>query len=109
MPTVVPLTGGSALVGRFSASRGIRPEIDCGSDTGISRRHAQLTTDGQRWWVEDLQSSNGTFVGSSGRALPVTPIQPGQKTELGDDSRVYVGAFTRIVVRPATTDERRGR
>lgn len=106
MPVVVPLRGTTQLIGRRSASRNIHPQIDVGADTGVSRRHAQLTTDGQRWWVEDLQSSNGTFVGTAGGALPDTPVPPGQRTELQDDARVYVGAWTRIVVRSATDDER---
>ena len=42
----VPLTEKSVLVGRPSRSRGIHPEVDCGDDTGVSRRQAQLTTDG---------------------------------------------------------------
>lgn len=106
MPEVVPLRGVSQLVGRRSVSRNIHPQIDCGADTGVSRRHAQLTTDGQRWWVEDLQSSNGTYVGTTGEALPEVPVPPGQRAELPDDARVYLGAWTRIVVRPATAQER---
>ncbi len=57
-------------------SRNIHPEIDCSGDTGVSRRQAQLTTDGQRWWVEDLQSSNGTYVGPASGPLPTTPSRP---------------------------------
>ena len=106
MPLVVPLHGTSQLIGRRSVSRSIHPQIDCGADTGVSRRHAQLTTDGQRWWVEDLQSSNGTFIGTTGGPLPDVPVPVGQRTELPDDARLYVGAWTRIVVRPATADER---
>jgi hypothetical protein len=106
MPEVLPLRGTSQLIGRRSVSRNIHPQIDCGADTGVSRRHAQLTTDGQRWWVEDLQSSNGTYVGTGGSPLPDDPVPPGQRTELPDDARLYVGAWTRIVVRPATAEER---
>lgn len=106
MPEVIPLREVSQLIGRRSVSRNIHPQIDCGADTGVSRRHAQLTSDGQRWWVEDLQSSNGTYVGTSGGPLPDVPVAPGQRTELPDDARVYVGAWTRIVVRPATVEER---
>ena len=62
-------------------------------------------TDGQRWWVEDLQSSNGTYVGGAGEPLPTTPLPPGQRVELADDDRVYVGAWTRIVVRRAAPGE----
>ena len=93
------------LIGRVSRSRNITPDIDLSSDNGISRRHAQLTTDGTRWWVEDLGSSNGTYVGGNVGALPTTPVPPGQKQEVSDDDRIYVGAWTRIVVRRATDGE----
>jgi FHA domain/Double zinc ribbon len=105
MPVVVPLWDTSVLVGRRSASRNIHPQVDCGADHGVSRRHAQLTTDGQRWWAEDLQSSNGTFFGPAGAPLPTQPITPGQRVEFAPGDRVYVGAWTRIVVRKATPDE----
>jgi hypothetical protein len=108
LPVVVPITAKSVLIGRPSKSRGITPEIDCGDDTGVSRRQAQLTTDGQRWWVEDLQSSNGTFVGQASDPLPEDPIPPGQRRELGGDDRLYVGAWTRLVVRKATPEEQAG-
>ncbi|MEO9153466.1 MAG: FHA domain-containing protein [Lapillicoccus sp.] len=106
LPAVVPLTIRSILVGRVSASRNIHPDIDCANDTGVSRRHAQLSTDGSRWFVEDLASSNGTFVGPASGPLPDDPIAVGPRTELDGDDRVYVGAWTRIVVRRATDDER---
>lgn len=106
LPTVVPLTTRSALIGRVSASRAIHPDIDCTSDSGVSRRHAQLTTDGTRWFVEDLGSSNGTYVGGMLKPLPEDPIPVGPKEELEEGDRVYVGAWTRIVVRRATDEEK---
>ncbi len=105
VPIVVPLQHTSILIGRASRSRNITPDIDLSSDNGISRRHAQLTTDGKRWWVEDLGSSNGTFVGGSVGPLPATPIAPGQKQEVASDDRVYLGAWTRIVIRKAADGE----
>ena len=105
MPVVVPLDMRSVLVGRRSVSRNITPQIDCGGDSGVSRRHAQLTTDGQRWWIEDLQSSNGTYVGQAGAPLPTMPLPPGQKQEFTSNDRIYLGAWTRIVIRRATPDE----
>ncbi len=104
-PRSVVLTSRSALVGRPSTSRNIHPDVDCAEDTGVSRRHAQLTTDGTRFWVEDLESANGTFVAPSGGPLPKDPVPVGAKQELDPDDRVYVGAWTRLVVRPATEDE----
>lgn len=100
-PIEVTLHETSVLVGRRSTSRNIHPQIDCGTDHGVSRRHAQLTTDGRRWWVEDLQSSNGTFVGPAGAPLPDAPVTPGQRVEFSPGDRIYVGAWTRIVIRPS--------
>ena len=95
----------SILIGRASSSRNISPDIDLGSDTGISRRHAQLTTDGSRWWVEDLGSSNGTYVGGALDAVPTTPVAAGAKQEVRTDDRIYLGAWTRLVVRKAASGE----
>ncbi|MEO7753243.1 MAG: FHA domain-containing protein [Terracoccus sp.] len=105
LPVIVPLRHRSILLGRVSSSRNTNPEIDLSSDPGVSRRHAQLTTDGTRWFVEDLGSSNGTYVGEAAAALPVRGIAVGPRTELADDDRLYVGAWTRVVVRRATPDE----
>ncbi|MBO3101887.1 FHA domain-containing protein [Cellulomonas fengjieae] len=105
LPGLVPLRERSVLVGRPSASRNIHPAVDCGTDSGVSRRHCQLNTDGQRWWVEDLQSANGTYVSRAGDPLPTTPIPAGQRREIEDGDRLYLGAWTRIVVRTALPGE----
>lgn len=105
LPGLVPLRERSLLVGRPSASRNIHPAVDCGTDSGVSRRHCQLNTDGQRWWVEDLQSANGTYVSRAGDPLPTTPIPAGQRRELEDGDRLYLGAWTRIVIRTALPGE----
>ncbi len=104
-PAVFALRNTSLLIGRESSSRGIHPDIDCGVDNGVSRRHAQLTTDGTRWWVEDLDSSNGTYIGDSVGDLPTASIPVGQKREVDADDRIYVGSWTRIVLRPSSDDE----
>ena len=106
LPEIVPLQATSVLVGRTSKSRNIHPEIDCDLDSGVSRRQCQLTTDGTRWWVEDLDSANGTFVGSAAGGMPTDPVPVGVKRELTTDDRVYVGAWTRLVIRPATDEEK---
>ena len=108
LPVVVPLRTRSLLIGRRSVSRNIHPDIECASDVGVSRRQAQLTTDGQRWWVEDLQSSNGTYVGAASGPLPDDALPPGQRRELAEDDRIYLGAWTRLVVRRATPEEQAG-
>ncbi len=104
-PDLVVLRRTSLLVGRASTSRGISPDIDCGVDNGVSRRHAQLTTDGSRWWVEDLDSANGVWVADTVGELPRAPIPARSKREFDTDDRIYVGSWTRIVVRQASQDE----
>ncbi len=104
-PVVVPLKNTSLLIGRESKSRDIHPDVDCGADNGVSRRHAQLTTDGTRWWIEDLGSSNGTFVAGAVDPLPKTPIEVGVKREVGPEDRIYVGSWTRLVIRKASPGE----
>ncbi len=105
-PATVALRATTIAIGRRSGSRKLYPDIDCSGDGAVSHRHAQLILDRDRWYVEDLGSTNGTFVGSPGEPLPVTPLDPHQRRELADDERVYVGAWTRIMVRRATTGER---
>jgi FHA domain/Double zinc ribbon len=105
LPTVVPLRGTVQLIGRRSHSRKINPEIDCSGDGAISHRHAQLNLTGERWSVQDLGSTNGTYVGAPG-AYPNQQLLPRQRRELADDERIYLGAWTRIVVRKATAAEK---
>jgi hypothetical protein len=105
-PTIVALRGTEALIGRSSKSRNITAQIDCSGDGSVSHRHAELTLDHDRWYVEDLGSTNGTFVGMPGDPLPTTPLTPHQRHELADGERIYCGAWCRIVVRRATDAEK---
>jgi hypothetical protein len=104
-PTVVPLAGPEAIIGRHSASSGTAVEVDCSGDSAVSHRHAKLTLDHDRWYIEDLGSTNGSFVGSP-TSLPPTALTAGERHELTDSERVYVGAWTRVVIRRATSEEK---
>ncbi len=55
------------------------------NDRFISAHHARLRWDGVAWWVEDLNSTNGTFVNHQ-RLQPgtVEPIAAGAMLEVGD-------------------------
>ena len=61
------------IIGR--AYKGIVPDIDLGpyggSGAGVSRRHSRLLRKDGNWFVEDLGSTNGTFV----NGVKVTPHQ----------------------------------
>jgi pSer/pThr/pTyr-binding forkhead associated (FHA) protein len=65
-----------ATVGR-TVGNSIRLEED-----SISSRHAVLRFEGGRWWVEDLQSTNGTYVNES-RVTGRSPLHPGDVVQFG--------------------------
>lgn len=100
-PEVVPLTGDNLVIGRTNVERGLHPDLDAGTDAGVSVRHAQLTGDGQRWWIEDLDTSNGTYVGTVGLPLPQEPVERGLRVEVDEDDRIFLGGWTRLVLRRA--------
>ena len=66
--------------------------IDLSPDATVSRRHACLTFEKNAWWIEDLESTWGTFV--DGKAISDEPI------ELKPWSRIILGATVLMVVPP---------
>lgn len=58
------------------------------TDQTISRRHAELTPDEGRWYINDLKSSNGTFVNGQ-RVAKRTLLQPGDQIRVGNTLLVY--------------------
>ena len=100
-PIIVGLRKRTVVIGRSSPS-GV-PDIDLVTDSGVSRRQASLVTDGRRWFVEDLGSANGTYVGRADAPVPDKPITG--RVEVTHHDRILVGSWTRIVVRPALRQE----
>lgn len=99
LPETVRLTSHNVVIGRSNVERGLRPDLDAGTDAGVSIRHAQLTSDGHRWWIEDLDTSNGTYVTTVGLPLPERPIERGLRVLIDEDDRVYLGGWTRLQIR----------
>ncbi|MEC8320864.1 MAG: ATP-binding protein, partial [Planctomycetota bacterium] len=52
-------------------------------DESVSRRHAELTPDEGRWWIRDLDSTNGTLVNDV-PILDRTSLDPGDRIRCGD-------------------------
>jgi pSer/pThr/pTyr-binding forkhead associated (FHA) protein len=50
----------------------------------VSRRHARLWFDANRWYIADMQSINGTLVNS-------TRVQPNQPMPLNDGDVIHLG------------------
>jgi phosphoserine phosphatase RsbU/P len=54
----------------------------------VSRRHAEMYGDPfGRWWIRDLESTNGTVV--NGELVTEHPLQPGDRVSIGDFSIAF--------------------
>ncbi len=68
------------------------------TDLSISRRHAELTPDDGRWYIRDLESSNGTYVNGK-RVHGSVLLQPGDQIRTGQ-SLVMFGRDRRSAPKP---------
>jgi two-component system NtrC family sensor kinase len=59
------------------------------TDQTISRRHAELTPDSGKWYIRDLQSSNGTFVNGIRVTTERRLLRPGDQVRTGATLFVY--------------------
>jgi pSer/pThr/pTyr-binding forkhead associated (FHA) protein len=84
----------NAMIGREDRARGIIPNIDLGTydavENGISRCHALFQRQGNRAYVVDLKSSNGTFVNGN-------RLRPHMPQRLGDSDIIRFGKLESII------------
>ena len=83
-------------IGRWDADNGIFPDVDLDADdteAKVSRRHARIIRYNNQYLVEDLGSTNGTFVNRGRRLLP------GSRQIIEDGDEIIVGkTFLRFQV-----------
>jgi len=82
------LSEAESQIGRWDADGGIFPDVDLDADdpeAKVSRRHARVTMINGEYFVEDLGSTNGTFVNRGKRLLP------GQPQPLRESDEIIVG------------------
>lgn len=82
------ITGVETSIGRWDADSGIFPDVDLDEDdpeAKISRRHARILHQNGQYLIEDLGSTNGTFVNRGRRLLP------GKRHALQHGDEVIVG------------------
>lgn len=83
-----PLSNPDAQIGRWDADGGVFPDVDLDDDdpeAKVSRRHALISLRAGEYFIEDLGSTNGTFI-NRGRRL-----MPGDKQSLRDGDEIIVG------------------
>lgn len=76
------------VIGRVDPASGSYPDIDLvpfgGEEGGVSRKHAQITRTNDRFFIEDLNSVNYTFVNKQKIALGVAhALEDGDEIRLG--------------------------
>ena len=82
------LSAAESQIGRWDADGGIFPDVDLDSDdpeAKVSRRHARITFQEGKYSLEDLGSTNGTFI-NRGKRLAAGARQP-----LSDGDEIIVG------------------
>lgn len=83
-----PLEAAEINIGRWDADNGIFPDVDLDADdpeAKVSRRHARILREDNRFFIEDLGSTNGTFINRGRRLLP------GNRQRLEDGDEIIVG------------------
>lgn len=90
------LTADESYIGRWDADNGIFPDVDLDaydSEAKVSRRHARILCRNGSYMIEDLGSTNGTYVNRGRRLIPGNP----QRLENGDE--IIVGkTFLRFYI-----------
>jgi pSer/pThr/pTyr-binding forkhead associated (FHA) protein len=82
------LSSAESNIGRWDADGGIFPDVDLDSDdpeAKVSRRHARITFSDGNYLLEDLGSTNGTFINRGKR------LSPGTRQPLNDGDEIIVG------------------
>jgi pSer/pThr/pTyr-binding forkhead associated (FHA) protein len=82
------LSSAESHIGRWDADGGIFPDVDLDSDdpeAKVSRRHARITFIDGKYVLEDLGSTNGTFINRGKR------LSPGARQPLNDGDEIIVG------------------
>jgi pSer/pThr/pTyr-binding forkhead associated (FHA) protein len=83
-----PITSIETNIGRWDADSGIFPDVDLDEDdpeAKVSRRHARIVNNEGEYFIEDLGSTNGTFVNRGRRLLP------GKRHMLQNGDEIIVG------------------
>lgn len=97
--------GETLIIGRSDDAQSVRPEVDLseydGRRLGVSRRHARLVARDNRVTLEDLESSNGTFI--NGAALV-----PKKTYRVHDGNHIQLGKLElqiNFVIKPTSHTE----
>ena len=94
--TEFALSTDESYIGRWDADNGVFPDVDLDAydpEAKVSRRHARILHQDGKYAIEDLGSTNGTYVNRGRRLIPGAP----QMIKNGDE--IIVGkTFMRFYI-----------
>jgi len=90
------LSADESFIGRWDADNGIFPDVDLDAhdpEAKVSRRHARILRANGKYAIEDLGSTNGTFVNRGRRLVP------GAAQQINNGDEIIVGkTFMRFYI-----------
>lgn len=79
--------------GRTTFGRGDESDVRL-DDSGLSRLHASVYREGDRIWIVDENSTNGSFVNDDPVGASGTPLRDGDEIAIGNRTRMLVSITT---------------
>ena len=90
----IALLGDEILIGREDPVSGVFPDVDLtphgGEEGGVSRRHARIFVEGGAYFIEDLDSTNFTFVNKQ-------KLAPKTRQALNDGDEIRCGRVALVL------------
>lgn len=83
--TEFPLSTEESTIGRWDADNGIFPDVDLDAfdpEAKVSRKHARIIFENDMYMLEDLGSTNGTFINRGRRLIPGNPHRLNEGDEI---------------------------
>lgn len=94
--TEFKISSDESYIGRWDADNGIFPDVDLDAhdqEAKVSRRHARIIRENDKFLIEDLGSTNGTYINRGRRLIP------GTRSPLNDGDEIIVGkTFLRFLI-----------
>jgi hypothetical protein len=92
------LEAGETVLGRLDPMEEVNPNLDLGVyrgfELGVSRRHAVIHREDDHYIVEDLGSTNGTFVNRD-------KVEPGNRSPLNSGDTLFFGRMKAVFNQPS--------
>ncbi len=95
----IPVEGESLTIGRGAVDLRF-------DDQSLSRHHATIYREGERVWISDENSTNGTFVNGTPVSPSGAPLENGDSIRLGNETTLTLQIRKLSALKPANNEQR---